>query len=64
MSQREVNMELASEKAGDADSNKEDYVHIRAKRGQATNNHSLAERVIIEQHDLQCRSFDFLVHSS
>uniref|UniRef100_A0ACD5X0M7 Uncharacterized protein n=1 Tax=Avena sativa TaxID=4498 RepID=A0ACD5X0M7_AVESA len=44
MSQREVNMERASEKTGDADSNREDYVHIRAKRGQATNNHSLAER--------------------
>ncbi|KAM0884817.1 hypothetical protein ACQ4PT_030750 [Festuca glaucescens] len=43
-SQREVNMDRASEKAGDADSNREDYVHIRAKRGQATNNHSLAER--------------------
>jgi hypothetical protein len=45
-SQREVNMDRASEKAGDADSNREDYVHIRAKRGQATNNHSLAERVM------------------
>lgn len=42
VSKREVN----SEKAGDAESNREDYVHIRAKRGQATNNHSLAERVI------------------
>ncbi|CAM0872121.1 unnamed protein product [Alopecurus aequalis] len=40
MPQREVNLE----RAGDADSNREDYVHIRAKRGQATNNHSLAER--------------------
>lgn len=40
MSQREVNMD----RAGDTDSNREDYVHIRAKRGQATNNHSLAER--------------------
>ena len=42
MSHREVNLE----RAGDADSNREDYVHMRAKRGQATNNHSLAERVI------------------
>lgn len=24
---------------------KEDYVHVRARRGQATNSHSLAERV-------------------
>ncbi|EMS57098.1 Transcription factor bHLH62 [Triticum urartu] len=44
MSQREVSMERAGEKEGDAASNREDYVHIRAKRGQATNNHSLAER--------------------
>lgn len=26
---------------------KEDYVHVRARRGQATNSHSLAERVSI-----------------
>jgi len=29
----------------DSDSAKEDYIHIRARRGQATNSHSLAERV-------------------
>ncbi|GFZ18349.1 basic helix-loop-helix (bHLH) DNA-binding superfamily protein [Actinidia rufa] len=28
-----------------SDSPKEDYIHIRARRGQATNSHSLAERV-------------------
>jgi hypothetical protein len=28
-----------------SDSQKEDYIHIRARRGQATNSHSLAERV-------------------
>ncbi|KAL6645158.1 hypothetical protein ACP70R_016766 [Stipagrostis hirtigluma subsp. patula] len=44
MSQREVSMEKANEKPGDADNNREDYVHVRAKRGQATNSHSLAER--------------------
>lgn len=27
--------------------NKDEYVHIRARRGQATNSHSLAERVIV-----------------
>ncbi|XP_062210447.1 transcription factor bHLH137-like isoform X2 [Phragmites australis] len=43
-SQREVSMERADEKAGDADANTDDYVHVRAKRGQATNSHSLAER--------------------
>ncbi|KAL1807839.1 hypothetical protein ACET3Z_024829 [Daucus carota] len=28
-----------------SDSNKEEYIHVRARRGQATNSHSLAERV-------------------
>lgn len=28
-----------------ADGAKEDYIHVRARRGQATNSHSLAERV-------------------
>ena len=28
-----------------ADGPKEDYIHVRARRGQATNSHSLAERV-------------------
>lgn len=27
------------------ESSKEDFIHIRARRGQATNSHSLAERV-------------------
>ncbi|CAN6320838.1 unnamed protein product [Urochloa humidicola] len=44
LSQRGVSMEPADEKADDAGINREDYVHIRAKRGQATNSHSLAER--------------------
>ena len=44
--QREVSMECADEKAGDAGAKREGYVHVRAKRGQATNSHSLAERVI------------------
>jgi hypothetical protein len=44
--QREVSMECADEKAGDAGAKREDYVHVRAKRDQATNSHSLAERVI------------------
>ncbi|TVU47842.1 hypothetical protein EJB05_07455 [Eragrostis curvula] len=45
-SRREVSMERADEKAGTGDTNREDYVHVRAKRGQATNSHSLAERVL------------------
>ncbi|MFS7900958.1 putative transcription factor bHLH family [Helianthus anomalus] len=28
-----------------SDAQKEEYIHVRARRGQATNNHSLAERV-------------------
>ncbi|XP_071716084.1 transcription factor bHLH49-like [Rutidosis leptorrhynchoides] len=28
-----------------SDANKEEYIHVRARRGQATNSHSLAERV-------------------
>lgn len=28
-----------------SDPPKEDYIHVRARRGQATNSHSLAERV-------------------
>nr|GMD77195.1 transcription factor bHLH49 isoform X1 [Ipomoea batatas] len=28
-----------------SDSPKEEYIHVRARRGQATNSHSLAERV-------------------
>ncbi|RLN38588.1 transcription factor bHLH76-like [Panicum miliaceum] len=42
--QREVSIECPDEKPGDAGTNREDYVHVRAKRGQATNSHSLAER--------------------
>lgn len=32
---------------------KQDYIHVRARRGQATDSHSLAERVIfpISEHD-------------
>uniref|UniRef100_A0A0D9VRK4 BHLH domain-containing protein n=1 Tax=Leersia perrieri TaxID=77586 RepID=A0A0D9VRK4_9ORYZ len=45
MSQREISMEHVGEKVvGDADTSRDDYVHVRAKRGQATNSHSLAER--------------------
>ena len=34
----------SKEESSDGDGTK-DYVHMRAKRGQATNSHSLAERV-------------------
>ena len=35
----------SKEDSSDGDGTKENYVHFRAKRGQATNSHSLAERV-------------------
>lgn len=35
----------SKEDSSDGDDTKEDYVHVRAKRGQATNSHSLAERL-------------------
>lgn len=56
MPQRELSMEHAGEKAGDADASREEYVHVRAKRGQATNSHSLAERVI-DLSNINGRSF-------
>lgn len=43
---RKISPKMPSkEDSSDGDGTKEDYVHIRAKRGQATNSHSLAERV-------------------
>jgi hypothetical protein len=36
---------------------KEEIVHVRAKRGQATNSHSLAERVRFISHNLTFLSF-------
>ena len=41
-----ANAKAAGKNAKDsADGPKEDYIHVRARRGQATNSHSLAERV-------------------
>ena len=34
--------------------NKQDYIHVRARRGQATDSHSLAERVISLQSCWNC----------
>lgn len=41
-------------KDGSDAANKEEYVHVRARRGQATNSHSLAERVILSFLYLNC----------
>nr|WKV22678.1 bHLH10 [Bupleurum chinense] len=39
------NGKQAKEISNSGDAAKDDYIHVRAKRGQATNSHSLAERV-------------------
>lgn len=41
---------------------KEDYIHVRAKRGQATNSHSLAERVCFKDLLIVYSYFDILAY--
>jgi len=49
-SSTEANGKTSGKNAKDsADESKEDYIHVRARRGQATNSHSLAERVRFSQ---------------
>lgn len=58
--QREVSMECADEKAAGA--KREDYAaHVRAKRGQATNSHSLAERFRREKINVRMKLLQDLV---
>ncbi|KAG1366670.1 transcription factor bHLH74 [Cocos nucifera] len=52
---------LAKEDPQDGDAPKEDYIHVRAKRGQATNSHSLAERVRREKISERMRLLQDLV---
>ncbi|XP_026659281.2 transcription factor bHLH74-like isoform X2 [Phoenix dactylifera] len=52
---------LAKEISQDGDAPKEDYIHVRAKRGQATNSHSLAERVRREKISERMRLLQDLV---
>ncbi|KAL6993896.1 hypothetical protein U1Q18_012007 [Sarracenia purpurea var. burkii] len=42
---RQTNGKEVKDSSTSGDAPNEDYVHVRAKRGQATNSHSLAERV-------------------
>lgn len=42
---------------GSADGAKQDYIHVRARRGQATNSHSLAERVSVRRTMTNLRKF-------
>ncbi|XP_038983595.1 transcription factor bHLH74-like isoform X6 [Phoenix dactylifera] len=51
----------AKEHPQDGDAPKEDYIHVRAKRGQATNSHSLAERVRREKISERMRLLQDLV---
>ncbi|KAG9440652.1 hypothetical protein H6P81_020817 [Aristolochia fimbriata] len=50
-----------AESSQNADAPKEDYIHVRAKRGQATNSHSLAERVRREKISERMRFLQDLV---
>ncbi|KAJ0963360.1 hypothetical protein J5N97_028482 [Dioscorea zingiberensis] len=49
------------ENTQNADTSKDDYIHVRAKRGQATNSHSLAERVRREKISERMRLLQDLV---
>nr|XP_019710016.1 transcription factor bHLH74 isoform X2 [Elaeis guineensis]XP_029123880.1 transcription factor bHLH74 isoform X2 [Elaeis guineensis] len=51
----------AKEHLQDGDAPKEDYIHVRAKHGQATNSHSLAERVRREKISERMRLLQDLV---
>ncbi|OAY63653.1 Transcription factor bHLH49 [Ananas comosus] len=51
----------AKESTFDGDASKDDYIHVRAKRGQATNSHSLAERVRREKISERMRLLQDLV---
>lgn len=44
-SARKVTTKQAKDLSQNSDSSKDGYIHVRARRGQATNSHSLAERV-------------------
>ncbi|XP_047325405.1 transcription factor BHLH094-like isoform X2 [Impatiens glandulifera] len=50
-----------SEKESSADTSKTDYIHVRARRGQATDSHSLAERVRREKISERMRYLQDLV---
>lgn len=41
---------LAEQNSQPPEPPKQDYIHVRARRGQATDSHSLAERVIFTAH--------------
>ncbi|KAL0322973.1 UNVERIFIED_CONTAM: Transcription factor [Sesamum angustifolium] len=51
----------AKDNSSGAEASKENYIHVRAKRGQATNSHSLAERVRRERISERMRLLQELV---
>ncbi|XP_077233924.1 transcription factor bHLH74-like isoform X2 [Tasmannia lanceolata] len=60
-SARKVNNKQTKDRSQCADAAKEDYIHVRARRGQATNSHSLAERVRREKISERMRFLQDLV---
>lgn len=56
---RSCEIETSSkEKSKITETGKQDYIHVRARRGQATDSHSLTERVTFYSFD----SFHFILH--
>lgn len=56
---RETSAESSKEnsKASEVQNQKPDYIHVRARRGQATDSHSLAERVRTSCKHYRCFPF-------
>ncbi|GJR66018.1 Myc-type, basic helix-loop-helix domain-containing protein [Tanacetum coccineum] len=45
--EKKLRVDSKGKQVNEGSDRKEDYVHVRAKRGQATNSHSLAERILV-----------------
>ncbi|XP_010273618.1 PREDICTED: transcription factor bHLH74-like isoform X1 [Nelumbo nucifera] len=60
-SRGKVTGKQAKDRSQNGDAPKEDYIHVRARRGQATNSHSLAERVRREKISERMRFLQDLV---
>ncbi|XP_042448885.1 transcription factor bHLH49-like [Zingiber officinale] len=59
--EKKQNNEISNKNSKGPDASKDDYIHVRAKRGQATNSHSLAERVRREKISERMRLLQDLV---
>ena len=51
--------DTTNENSKNSEVKKPDYIHVRARRGQATDSHSLAERVSLKKQFLRGREQDF-----